>query len=116
MHTITIASRETQAVLDRFLLTTDTADIRNFGIGGPAVNCGGGADAPQLDFRWDPQLEDFAITFFAEAGVSYQLETSTTLEAGDWQASGPAFEGTGESITLRRFPAGDRTFFRVVVP
>ncbi len=116
VHKITIASRETEAVLDRFLLTTDTADIRNFGIGGPAVNCGGGADAPVLDFQWDPDQEDFAITFFAEAGVFYQLETSTTLETGDWENSGPPFEGTGESVTLRRFPAGDRTFFRIVMP
>jgi hypothetical protein len=114
MHKITIASRETEAVLDRFLVTTDTADLRNFGIGGAAVNCGS-AEAPQLSLQWDADLEDFALSFFAKEGVVYQLETTTTLEAGDWQASGPPIEGTGEAITLRRFPAGERNFFRIVL-
>jgi hypothetical protein len=113
MHKITIAVREKDAILDRILLTTDTTDFVDLGIGGPAVNCSSSSDAPQLDIQWDIDSEDLAITFFAEDGVLYQLETSTSMEEGSWFDSGPPIEGSGESITIRRFLEDDLTFFRI---
>ena len=113
MHKITIAAREKDAILDRILLTTDTTDFVGHGIGGAAVNCSADGTIPPPELEWDADQEDFAISFFAEAGVFYQLETSTTLEPGGWRTSGPPIEGTGESLILRRIPEGDRSFFRL---
>lgn len=67
-----------------------------------------------LTLVWDSLEEDCILTFFAEAGRTYQLQSSTTLMPGSWETSGAAMEGTGETMTIRRAPSGTRTFYRLV--
>jgi hypothetical protein len=111
MHSVTIAARESNAVLDRILFTTDTANLTQFGAGGPAINCSSG------DLRMEvlpSDVEDELILLFqTEDGVQYQLETSTSLSPGSWTASGPAINGNGEWLELRRMLDNDTRFFRI---
>jgi hypothetical protein len=114
MHKITIAVREKDAVLDRFLITTDSSNFAGFGEGGPAANCGSDGEGPAVSIEWNPEQEDAAISFFAKQGFFYQLESSNTLQPGDWEPSGPPVEGNDEILTLRRLSNSSSEFFRVV--
>jgi outer membrane protein assembly factor BamB len=67
-----------------------------------------------LKMVWDSPEEDFLLTFFAEAGTTYQLQSSTTLMPGSWVNSGAAMGGTGETMTIRRATSGSQTFYRLV--
>jgi hypothetical protein len=55
------------------------------------------------------------VTFTSVAGRIYQLETSTTLEAGSWSDTGDLFEAEGSSSTIAVPAEGGRRFYRVRV-
>lgn len=60
----------------------------------------------------DPQA--ITLSFFAEAGAVYQVETSATMEDGSWVPSGAQIEGAGEEIDTHQAFEGGRRFFRVI--
>jgi hypothetical protein len=112
IHTITIAARESNAVLDRLLLTTDTANLTSFGSGGPALNCSSGDI--RMTILQGTEEGELVLSLFAESGIQYQLETSTNLAEGSWEPSGPPITGAGELIEIRRILDTDARFFRIV--
>ncbi|MCC5806252.1 MAG: PQQ-binding-like beta-propeller repeat protein [Opitutales bacterium] len=57
---------------------------------------------------------EIALSFFAEAGATYQVETSTTLEVGSWVPVGSPIEGTGEEVDTHHNFTGERRFYRLV--
>ncbi len=59
----------------------------------------------------DPQA--ITLSFFAEAGAIYQVETSATMEDGSWVPIGGPIEGTGEEIDTHPAFHGGSRFFRV---
>ena len=62
---------------------------------------------------------DVLVTVATVAGKIYQLETSTTLAAGDWDEAGAPVEASGPSTVLTALGGAvdPRRFFRVkVVP
>lgn len=55
------------------------------------------------------------ISFQTELGLNYQLQTSTTLEAANWQNEGDVLIGNGSVFTLTQPAVGvPKKFFRVV--
>ena len=55
-----------------------------------------------------------SISFRSELDVNYQLQSSTTLEAENWNNVGVAITGTGGIITLSQSAADPKLFFRIV--
>lgn len=55
-----------------------------------------------------------SISFQSSLGVNYQLQSSTTLTAENWQSVGGAITGTGQLITLVQDAGEPKLFFRVV--
>jgi hypothetical protein len=55
-----------------------------------------------------------SISFRSYLGVNYQLQSSTTLTAENWQPVSGAITGTGELVTLVQDAGEPKLFFRVV--
>jgi sugar lactone lactonase YvrE len=108
-----------QEWLNRFLPDTD-----------PALQAGNADPDGDGASNWveylngtDPKRNDFVVSsqhasgqihlsWFAHAGLSYQIETASNLAPGSWSASGAAIKGTGGSISIS-FPGTQQQFFRV---
>jgi len=65
------------------------------------------ADSRELLFN------QLAVGWKSSPGVSYDLEASLSMEAGDWENSGIDFTGNGEVIWARARSDQKRSFFRV---
>lgn len=55
-----------------------------------------------------------SISFRSALGVNYQLQSSTSLTAENWQPVSGAITGTGELVTLVQDAGLPRLFFRVI--
>lgn len=55
-----------------------------------------------------------SISFRSALGVNYQVQSSTTLTAENWEPVGGAITGTGELITIVQDAGEPKLFFRVI--
>jgi hypothetical protein len=55
-----------------------------------------------------------SISFRSALGVNYQLQSSTSLNAENWQPVSGAITGTGELVTLVQDAGLPRLFFRII--
>lgn len=88
------------------------------------------ADGRDGIFLWSPPVAaptiggftlegaDVVVRVSSEAGRSYQLLRSETLDTSDWEGEGDSVEGTGEELELRHPDAGNtfnQQFYQVEV-
>ena len=58
--------------------------------------------------------DTLTISFRSELGVNYQLQSSTTLEAVNWQNVGGVIAGNGDIQTFSQSAGVPKLFFRIV--
>jgi hypothetical protein len=108
-----------QSWLNRFFLNTDPS------IQAPSADPDGDGANNLLEYLngTDPTKNDFVVhcnsqagkiqlSWFAHAGLNYQIESSSTLAPGVWTSAGAVIKGTGATIT-NSFFGTQQQFFRI---